>query len=175
MTEGTAKLPRHGAAEARKIARKLLPLHNALGHLARRLDQKIDAVFAEHRQGLNLTRAQYVILLVAALSPGLEQGEISQFISYDAATVGLVVRRLEGKGLVRRTRSSRSNRGWMIEATPAGGAIIDDSMVALDEMQGELLGPLGPEERLLFLRLISKLVGVSNSYYSAAHEGSDGG
>lgn len=118
--------------------------------------------------GERLTRTQFVLLIVAALAPGMEQAEIAQLGSYDPATAGVVISKLEARGLVRRERSRRSRRGWIVEATPKGHAVIEERIAILDVLQNEVLSPLEPDERLVFLRLLSKLVRIGNSYNGEA-------
>lgn len=148
------------------IARKLSPLYNAIGHLTRRLDQKISAKFDATIGNVRLTRTQFVLLIVAALVPGLEQAEMAVLASFDPATTGVVLHRLEGMGLVERTRSPRSRRGYLVQATARGNEVVEQQMTILDTIQSDILSPLEPDERLMLLRLLSKLVGVTN-YFNA--------
>jgi len=153
-----------------RVWRRLLPLYNSIGHLARRLDQKIGTVFQNNRQDMELTRAQFLVLVIASLSPGLEQAELAERASIDPATAGAVISRLGRLGLIRRSRSPRSSRGFVIDATAPGCAIIEEHIAVLDKIQNEVLAPLGPDERLMLLRLLSKLVGLNNSYHQTDAE-----
>ncbi len=151
------------------VKRQLLPLYNALVYLIRRFEQIITARLEEKMAaGVGLTRAQFAILIVVVLAPGLEQAEIAKLVSYDAATTGNVISRLESMGLIRRARSTRSRRGWIVESTPSGFKLVEQRLSVLDSLQLEVLSPLKPDERLTVLRLLSQVVGISNSYNSGS-------
>ncbi len=151
-------------AESPSIRRKLLPLYNAVGHLTRRIDQRIGKRFQENMNDVKLTRTQFAMLIIVTYAPGLEQAEIAQLAGYDAATAGMVISRLDTLGLIRRSRSKRSRRGWIVEPTEEGRAVVEKHASVLDALQTEILSPLKADDQLTLLRLLSKLVGVSNSY-----------
>ena len=150
----------------RAIARrKLLPLYNSIGLLARRLEQRLTQRFEVYAGDHKLTRAQFALLVVVALVPGLEQAELAELSGYDPATTGVVIGKLEQLGLVTRARSNRSRRGWLVSATESGALLVEQELEVLDELQASILSALDADEQLQLLRLMSKMLGVANSYY----------
>lgn len=145
------------------VRRRMMPIYNALGYLTRRLEQRISQAHeaaSEHK----LTRAQLVVLATAVLLPDLEQAELAQIVGYDKATTGLIVGKLAARGLISRSRSDRSRRGWLVKATALGTSLGEEQLVMIEDMQSRILAPLDETERLTLLRLLSKLLNVRNSY-----------
>lgn len=146
----------------------MLPIYNAIGYLARRLDQRISQRFQVYADDHPLTRAQFGVLAVVTMIPDLEQAELAQVLGFDAATTGVVVGRLERLGLISRKRSNRSRRGWQVRTTEKGARIADEQLAFLDEFQADFLSDLEEQEAVELLRLISKLLGITNSYNLAS-------
>lgn len=146
------------------IRRRMLPIYNAIGYLARRLDQRISKRFEIYAGEHKLTRAQFGVLAVVTMIPDLEQAELAHVLGYDAATTGVVVGRLERIGLLSRKKSDRSRRGWQIRTTEKGGQLADEQLSFLDQFQADFLSDLEEQEAVELLRLISKLLGITNSY-----------
>jgi len=162
--EGEGRRSTSLALREATVRRRLLPIYNAIGYLTRRLDQRITQRFDIPAGDHQLTRAQFAVLAAVALVPDLEQAELAQVIGYDPATTGVVVGRLEKLGLVLRKRSDRSRRGWQVRASEIGEGIAEEQLSFLDALQADILSDLEPQERVELLRLLSKLLGVSNSY-----------
>jgi DNA-binding MarR family transcriptional regulator len=96
----------------------------------------------------------------------MEQAELAAAIACDPATAGGVVKRLEKLGLIARHSSPRSRRGRAIFITAAGEAWIDGARAHLDAAHATMLGPLDADERRSLLALLSKMLGLANSYFS---------
>jgi DNA-binding MarR family transcriptional regulator len=146
------------------IRRRMLPIYNAVGYLVRRLDQRISQRFEIYAGQHRLTRAQFGVLAVVSLIPDLEQAELAQVLGYDPATTGVVVGRLERLGLLSRQKSDRSRRGWQLRSTQEGERLADEQLASLDQFQADFLSGLEEQEAVELLRLMSKLLGISNSY-----------
>jgi len=146
------------------VRRRLMPIYNSIGYLTRRLEQRITREFDIDTGETKLTRAQFVVLTVAVLIPELEQAELAHMLGFDRATAGVVISKLEERGLISRIRSRRSRRGYLVNATPLGEKLAEEQLVILEQLQSKIMGALDEGERLTFLRLLSKLLGVRNSY-----------
>ena len=140
------------------------PLYDLPGHLVRRVEQLIHNLFAEEAGRFGVTSAQYAVLSVIRIAPGLEQREIAQAVGYDAATTGGILRRLETMELVKRSKGTRSRRGHCVELTAGGRRKLQAIAPAIARLQENLLRPLAPSERKQFLHLLSKVTRLTNSY-----------
>jgi DNA-binding MarR family transcriptional regulator len=144
----------------------LTPLYDQAAHLLRRCKQRMDALIEQRNDGLALTSAQIGLLSAAALRPGMEQAELAAAIACDPATVGGMVKRLEKLGFVARKSSPRSRRGRAIFITEAGEAWLADARTHLVQADAILLERLTPEERRQFHELLSRMLGLHNSYWA---------
>ena len=132
------------------------------GHLIRRLHQKSTQVFQAHTQaaGYDLTSVQFAALDAIAQQPGIDQASLAATISFDRATIGGVVDRLEAKGLVRRTVSAEDRRARLLQATPAGVAQLAAVRPTVEALQAQILAPLTDAERATFAALARKALGL---------------
>ncbi len=92
------------------------------GHLIRRLHQQSTQTFQAGMQaiGVDMTSVQFAALDAIVQQPGIDQASLAATISFDRATIGGVVDRLEAKGLVQRAVSPDDRRARLLRATPAG-------------------------------------------------------
>ena len=140
------------------------PLYDAPAHLVRRLLQVTSAIYEEEAAPFGLTHAQYAILRVVELSPGLEQREIALAASHDAVTTGKIVQKLEAMGLVRRDKGLRSRRGQAVVLTEAGVAKLEVMNPAIARVQERLMEVFPAEERENVLRILSRLARAENRF-----------
>ncbi len=128
------------------------------GHLIRRLNQQSTQVFQARTRaaGLEMTSVQFAALDAIAESPGIDQARLAATISFDRATIGGVIERLEGKGLVRREINDQDRRARVLQLTPEGQQLLKDSRPVVEALQTDILAALSPAERSAFCRLASK-------------------
>ena len=94
------------------------------GHLIRRAHQRAWAVFVAHAKEAELTPVQYSALLTVSLYPGIDATRMSELISYDRATIGNVVKRMEAKGYLIRQADKRDRRAKKMILTARGEAAV---------------------------------------------------
>lgn len=132
------------------------------GHLIRRLHQQSTQVFqARTRQaGFELTSVQFAALDAVAGQPGIDQASLAATISFDRATIGGVIDRLEQKGLIERTVSPADRRARLLQLTPAGRRELAAMRPVVEALQAEILAPLSAKERAAFLVLARKALAL---------------
>jgi len=94
--------------------------------LGRLLSQvKIEMMEALDRElaPLDITAAQYVILVTLADGPTDSASGLCKGVSYDPGAMTRMIDRLERKGLVRRIRCPEDRRKINLELTPEGKAV----------------------------------------------------
>ncbi|PWB35948.1 MarR family transcriptional regulator [Pseudomonas sp. SDI] len=74
-------------------------------------------------QALGLTYPQYLAMLVLWERDGLTVGEISQRLLTDPGSLTPLLKRLEGEGLLKRTRSREDERVVIVELSDRGRAL----------------------------------------------------
>jgi MarR family transcriptional regulator, temperature-dependent positive regulator of motility len=132
------------------------------GHLIRRLHQQSMQVFQAQTQaaGFDLTSVQYAALNAIALQPGIDQASLATTISFDRATIGGVIDRLERKSLVQRVVSAQDRRARQLHITPEGEQLLVACRPVVAALQADILALLSPAEREVFLALAHKALGL---------------
>lgn len=132
------------------------------GHLIRRLHQQSTQVFQARTQaaGFDMTSVQFAALDAIARQPDLDQASLAAEISFDRATIGGVIERLEQKGLVQRTVSEQDRRARQLSLTRAGERLLAASRPVVEALQAEILAPLSAAERATFVALAQKALGL---------------
>lgn len=132
------------------------------GHLIRRLHQQSTQVYQARTQaaGFELTSVQFAALDAVAQQPGIDQASLAATISFDRATIGGVVDRLEQKGLIERTVSPDDRRARLLQLTAAGRRQLAALRPVVEALQAEILAPLSAKERATFLTLARKALGL---------------
>ena len=132
------------------------------GFLIRRMHQIHLALFAEECSGFDITPVQYSIMTVAGAQPGLEQARLADEVGVDRATLANVVARLEGKGVLRRTRSRTDKRLKLVSLAPRGDRLIEKMRKAVQRAHDRTVVALPPGERAMFVKLLVQLVDAQN-------------
>ena len=138
--------------------------HSRAGHLIRRTHQIAQALFLDETAGLGLTSVQFSALNAIAELADLDQTTLSGLIAFDQTTLVKVLDRLVSKGLITRVRSVKDRRRHILNATPSGKEVVKTIIPMLERAQHRLLAPLDPDEQVVFLSLISKIVHINNEY-----------
>ncbi len=132
------------------------------GHLIRRLQQQSTQVFQAQTQaaGFELTSVQFAALDAIARQPGIDQAGLAATISFDRATIGGVIDRLEAKRLVRREISAKDRRARLLHLTADGERLLAAVRPVVVALQADILAPLTARERTLFMALARKALGL---------------
>lgn len=132
------------------------------GHLIRRLHQQSTQIFqAKTREaGFDITSLQFAALDAIAEQSGIDQASLAATISFDRATIGGVIDRLESKGLVQRAVSESDRRARLLSLTNDGEKLLAACRPIVEALQAEILGALSRTERKAFLTLAHKALSL---------------
>lgn len=142
----------------------MLELHDMAGHLVRRLHQISVSLFADRMKssGIDLTPVQFAALCALDANPEIDQATLAGLIAYDRVTIGGVVDRLEGKGLISRTVSRQDRRARSLRLTEAGNALLDRTRPIVRGFQDDIMTGLSADERAQFMTLMRKTTQAGN-------------
>lgn len=131
------------------------------GHLIRRLQQQSNQVFQTqtHAAGFDFTSVQFAALDAIAQQPHIDQATLAVAIGFDRATIGGVIDRMEGKGLVQRTVSQLDRRAKLLSLTAKGQQLLDAGRPVVQALQADILQALSGAEQAQFLALARKALG----------------
>ena len=100
-----------------------LKLDNQLCFALYSTSLQMTKVYKPLLQALGLTYPQYIAMLVLWERDGLTVGEISARMLTDPGSLTPLLKRLEGEGLITRTRSSEDERVVLLRLTDKGRAL----------------------------------------------------
>ena len=131
--------------------------------MLRRAHQIATAVFLAETAELGITTTQFGILYLLKHRPSIDQVSVARLLGLDRSTTGMVLKTLEAAGHVSRVVGSADKRRRNLQLTPAGAELL----VKLDSRAAKavehLLAPLDPDERPVFLGLLTKLTDAFNA------------
>jgi DNA-binding MarR family transcriptional regulator len=90
-----------------------------------RLNRRLRRLTAHLYDPKVITRPQYLVLLWVKNRAGIAQGELATIVDSDANTVSSLVRRLQKKGLLTRSRHPSDRRVYCLRVTPKGAEWVD--------------------------------------------------
>ena len=93
-------------------------------------------------------------------SPGATQSRIAELIALDRNSFAEMIARMTAKGYVRRTRSAQDARAYALEITDEGMALLARVLPRDAEVEAEVLAPIPPELRPVFLKCLRLMAGL---------------
>lgn len=142
--------------------RSSLPLADRPGFLVRRLHQVHVALFAESCGRFGITPVQYSVMTALQREDELDQVSLAAEVGIDRANATDVIRRLEGRGLLRRAAGESDSRLKMCSLTPAGRRLAARMRPAVERVHRRTIAALPPRERAAFLASLVRLVEANN-------------
>ncbi|NEX64688.1 MarR family winged helix-turn-helix transcriptional regulator [Noviherbaspirillum galbum] len=128
------------------------------GFLIRRLTQIGQAIFFDLCKSESITPLQVGMLTALSMNPWLDQKAIGRELALDRTTTAEVLKRLGDKGLVETRVNPDDRRSRLSVITKQGLRLINDLQESIARSQELLLEPLTPEERAVFMKLLTQLV-----------------
>jgi len=140
-----------------------LHLADLPGHLLRRCHQISVALFLDECAILDITPLQFAVLNTLQMNGAQDQATIGRLAALDRTTVAVVIQKLEARGMVSRTQSSKDKRSKIVRATDAGADLAAKARPAVSRAQDRMVQPLTPAESDEFIRLLRKLAEGNNT------------
>jgi DNA-binding MarR family transcriptional regulator len=103
--------------------------------------------FDQRARARGMTRAQWVILARLARQPGLSQNELATICEVEPITIGRLIDRLEGRGLVERRPDPSDRRIRRLHLLPASEPVLGEIARYREELIADLLRGVEPAER----------------------------
>ncbi|MCX7714899.1 MAG: MarR family transcriptional regulator [Clostridia bacterium] len=115
---------------------------------------------------IDLTYTQYIVMMVMWEHKSISVKELGKHLFLDSGTLTPLLKRLEGKGFVRRERSETDERAVNIFLTEAGEHLKEQAMKVPVQMTSCL--PLSKEEAKTLYMLLYKLLSKFNGEYNGS-------
>ncbi len=107
---------------------------------------------------LDLTYTQYVAMMVFWEERSMTVKDLGKRLFLDSGTLTPVLKSLESKGFVTRTRSTEDERVLIVSITPAGEALREQAVHIPEQVSGHLR--LTPDEGQQLYSLLYKILGI---------------
>ena len=145
-----------GKPNGSKRSDPLEELYGRPGFMIRRAHQIAVSLVLEETGELRVTTTQYGILHLLRHRPDLDQISVAKLLGLDRSTTGMVLKKLEGAGLVGRTVGARDRRRRTLRLTRAGEKMLERLVEPARRVRTRQLAAFEPHERVLFLQLLDK-------------------
>lgn len=128
-------------------------LNDRLGYFVRRLQVAIFQDFIRRLARIDVSPAQFSVLVVIAANPGLSQSELAKALGIERARLVRMLHRLELRKLTVRLPSSADGRRHALELTREGEKLLARAKVLAAEHEEAMRTKLGPERHRQLLEL----------------------
>lgn len=138
-------------------------LTRVASHLLRRAHFRAEDIYSSTVGDLGLTPRQKALLIAAYRHPGANQSELADMIALDPNSLAEMASRMVRDGLLRRTRSAEDARSKCVRITEQGIALLLQIMPLDFVVEKDVLAPIAPEHRPMFVQCLRQMVGIDKT------------
>jgi len=156
LSRPNAKAPLEGAGE--EAALQLGELSELLGYSLKRAQLKVFEDFLRSVAPLQLTPAQFSVLLLLDKNPGRNQTEIANTLGILRPNFVAMLDGLESRDLCARMRSANDRRSHILALTDKGRAVLARAKkLVASKHEARLNELLGPANRVALLEMLTRI------------------
>lgn len=133
-------------------------LDEQVAHLLRRAHQRASALFLTVLTDAQLTPTQFFAMARLHEMGKLSQNRLGRLAAMDPATIQGVIRRLHERGFIERLADPTDRRRMVLSLSPLGQDTVVRLLKDANRVGEEILAPLQPQDRAVFLSLLKRLV-----------------
>ena len=157
---GSRAVPLRKTAPVRRTSEPAIDLgdlNERLGYFVRRLQVWIFQDFIRRLSSIDISPAQFSVLVVIGANPGLSQAELSATLAIERARLVRLLHRLERRGLTQRLPSARDGRRHALQLTRDGQNLLVRATALAAQHEAGLKQKLGAERYKLLLETMRDL------------------
>jgi DNA-binding MarR family transcriptional regulator len=143
--------------EPEKLGQRL-KLDSGVGFLARVLAGQATSAYEQITGQADITPQQFGVLLVLYQQGTITLTELTLSTRADRSTVGEMVSRMKGRGLVERTPGEDDRRKSLVSITQKGRDALLELLPHMPALQERLLAPIPAADRRQFLHNLRLIV-----------------
>jgi len=150
-------LPYRNAPATRRSARPAIALDALdahLGYFIRRAQIWVFGDFIRTLKRIDVSPAQYSVLVVTGANRGLSQAELAATLGIERARLVRLLHRLEDRGLIQRLPSSADGRRHALKLTAQGRALLTRAKALAARHEKRLTEKLGGERHKALLEAL---------------------
>lgn len=129
-------------------------LDDRLGYFVRRLQVWVFQDFIRRLSRLDLSPAQFSVIVVIGANPGLSQAQLATTLGIERARLVRLLHRLEQRGLTERLRSSADGRRHALELTRTGAKVLAEATRLAEQHEDGLKAKLGARRHKMLLEML---------------------
>ena len=133
-------------------------LDDSIGHLIRRAHQRASATFMTILADHHVTPTQFFAMARLRERGQLSQNRLGRLTAMDPATIQGVTRRLHDRGYIERAPDPNDRRRMVLKLSVEGHTMVERLLDGIDEVSGQILAPLAPDEQEQFRSLLKRIV-----------------
>jgi DNA-binding MarR family transcriptional regulator len=141
---------------------ELGPLPDLVGYMLRRAQLAVFQDFWRGYEPFDIRPAQYAVLMIIELNPGLRQSQVSSALNIKRANLVALLDSLERRGLAKRVPVETDRRSYALHLTEDGTALMKKlaEVSAIHEQRvNSIIGESGRKELLRLLHGVVEAVG----------------
>lgn len=147
----TATLRRTPAARRSRRSVELGVLNDRLGYFVRRVQVWIFQDFISRLAAIDISPAQFSVLVVVNANAGLSQAELADTLAIERARLVRLLHRLEQRGLLQRLPSFADGRRHALRVTREGQRVLARALALSNQHETALKKRLGAERYRLLM------------------------
>ncbi len=133
-------------------------LHHVLGYqLAQATIATTVVYMKEVGEPFELRPVEYTILSLINENPDGSSAQLAQALAVTAPNITMWIDKLEGRGLVQRTRNEADKRAQHLRLTPKGATLVAQATEKVLAGEREALSHLSDGERTILIELLHKV------------------
>ncbi|MAS04558.1 MAG: MarR family transcriptional regulator [Ahrensia sp.] len=130
------------------------------GYLANHMARLFANALHERIRPLGLAPAQFMTLLELWEKDGLTQKDLVRRLDIEQATMANTLKRMERDGLIEKQENPKDRRAQLIRITDKARGLQNEAIAAANEVNGIALSGLSEDERRVFIRTMSRVIGA---------------
>ena len=134
------------------------PLPGLIGYALRRAQLATFQDFNQTMASLDIRPAQFSVLLLIVVNPGISQTALSEALSIKTANLAVMLNTLEARGLAKRRPGTSDRRSHALHLTPPGKALLRQLLERVADHEQRQVARLGADEKQQLLMLLAKLM-----------------
>jgi DNA-binding MarR family transcriptional regulator len=153
----TRAMPFRSAAPTRRGLRPpiaLGALNGHLGYFVRRLQVWVFQDFIRTLARIDISPAQFSVLVVISANRGLSQAELAETLGIERARLVRLLHRLEARGLIQRLQSAADGRRHALQLAARGRTLLASAKTLASHHEKRLIEKLGPERHSMLLQAL---------------------
>jgi len=149
---GTKSRAKAGVRRATEV--DLGVLNERLGYFVRRLQVCVFKDFIRRLARLDLSPAQFSVIVVIGAHPGLSQAQLATTLGIERARLVRLLHRLEQRGLTERRPSAADGRRHALVLTRSGEKMLADATKLAEQHEDGLKQKLGARQYRTLLEML---------------------